>query len=134
MTISVHNQAQLDTVLAALAPDLYPAKAEAPKAPKPSAETAATPPTVEAAPTPAADAQETKAEPSAPPVPAVETITYDQVRASILEVSKVKGRDTALKLLGQFGAAKGPDLQKTPDKFVAFVAAANVLLAKPVLQ
>lgn len=153
MTITVHNAAQLNAVLHAMQPDLeasdfkHPevgtayeeakARVEANKAQpagKPKAEKTAaaktepaapTSPTAEAAQTSAADAPAKKDEPSAP---AAETVTYDHVKAAILDMSKVKGREAALKLLAQFGAEKGPDLQKTPEKFGEFIAAAKKLL------
>lgn len=148
ITITVHNAAQLNAVLHAMQPDLEASDFKHPEvgaayveaktkveanesaaakgaalAPKSSAKAAPTPPTASAAP---ADAPEKKGEPSAP---AADTVTYDQVKAAILDVSKAKGRDGALKLLAQFGAEKGPDLQKTPEKFEAFVAAAKALLS-----
>jgi membrane protein involved in colicin uptake len=55
--------------------------------------------------------------------------TYEDVKKAILEVSKVKGRDAAIKLLGKFGAEKGPDLQSKPETFSKFVAAAKELLS-----
>lgn len=153
MTITVHNASQLNAVLQAMQPDLQAsdfaspivgaayeeakAKVEANKAQsagKPKAEKTAaaktepaapTSPTAGAAATPAADAPAKKDEPSAP---AGDAVTYDQVKTVILEVSKVKGREAALKLLAQFGAEKGPDLQKTPEKFGDFIAAAKKLL------
>lgn len=154
MTITVHNASQLNAVLQAMQPDLQAtdfaspivgaayeeaqAKVEANKAQsvgKPKAEKTAaakedgtccpTSPTVAAAATPAADAHAKKDEPSAS---AGEVVTYDQVKAAILDVSKVKGREGALKLLAQFGAEKGPDLQKTPEKFGDFIAAAKKLV------
>lgn len=71
-----------------------------------------------------ADAPETKAGSSA-----AEATTYDQVKKAILDVSKTKGREAAIALLGKFGAAKGPDLQEKPETFGPFVRAAAELLS-----
>lgn len=146
LTLTLHSLAQLNAVLAALhaspssdVPRFEPRDQAEPDAPKPPAaasskpaETAPTSPTAEAAPSPAAVALAKKDETSAAELgvdtSAVVETTYDDVKKAILEVSKSKGRDAALKLLAQFGAEKGPDLQKTPEKFGAFVTAANALL------
>lgn len=55
--------------------------------------------------------------------------SYEDVKKAILEVSKVKGRDAAIKLLGKFGAEKGPDLQAKPETFAPFVKAAKEMLS-----
>lgn len=54
-------------------------------------------------------------------------VSYEDVKKQILEVSKTKGRDAAVQLLGQFGAAKGPDLK--PEQFGSFLEAARKVLA-----
>ena len=158
MTITVHNASQLNAVLQAMQPDLEAsdfkspavgaayeeakAKVEANKAAagKPKAEKTATAKTEPAAPTsptaeagtsPAADALAKKDAKTASELGVegeVATVTYDHVKAAILDVSKAKGREAALKLLAQFDAEKGPDLQKTPEKFGDFIAAAKKLL------
>lgn len=132
MTVTVHNAAQLNAVLRAMQPDLQASGPqgpeveanEAPAEEKPKAqETAASAPeTKAAAPTPPA----AKSQAAAPETK--EAITYDQVRASILGVSKSKGRDAALQLLARFGVATGPELQKTPERFGEFVDAAQELI------
>jgi hypothetical protein len=119
-TALADNTAALRELHALLA-RLNAAPAELPDAPKPQARSAAptapSSPTAEVAP---AAAPETS-EPAAP-------ATYDDVKRAIIEVSKAKGRDAAVALLAEFGAAKGPDLQPTPDKFAPFVARAAELL------
>lgn len=142
VTVSLHNQAQLHAVMAALqSADNEPRTGaqtkpetakEGAKPGKPAATTAATKPGAVADPTAAADALAKKDADSAKALgvegePAA--VTYEDVKKLILEVSKQKGRDAALKLLGEFGAEKGPDLQKAPEKFGPFVARAKALLS-----
>jgi hypothetical protein len=122
-TALADNTAALRELHALLARVSIPAAAEAPPAPKsrsaaPTAPTAPTSPTAEAAP---AVAPATTAAASEP--------TYDDVKRAIIAVSAKKGRDAAVALLAEFGAAKGPDLQGTPEKFGPFVARAAELLA-----
>jgi hypothetical protein len=119
-TALADNTAALRELRDLLARVSVPAAAEAPPAPKSrsAAPTAPTSPTAEAAPAVA----------PAPTVVASEP-TYDDIKRAIIEVSKVKGRGAAVALLAEFGAAKGPDLQGTPEKFAPFVARAAELLA-----
>lgn len=71
-------------------------------------------------------AKKTKAAKKEEPITALETegVTYDQVKDAILALSKAKGRDAVVKLLTQFGAAKGPDLK--PEQYAEFHKAAEV--------
>lgn len=101
--------------------------------PKPAAASAPASPPVEAV-TPALDALAQKAEATAQEltgggrVAGTPAPTYEDVKRAILEVSKAKGRDAALKVLAQFGAAKGPDLQSKPETFGPFIAAATAVI------
>lgn len=144
MTITLSTPAQLNAVLLALQPDLEARDFKSPevgaayveakarveanvKAAKESPAGKSGAATVDSKPTAEGgkvDAPETKVESSA-----AEATTYDQVKKAILEVSKVKGREAAIALLGKFGAAKGPDLQDKPDTFGPFVKAATELLS-----
>jgi hypothetical protein len=144
VTVTIHNPGQLHAVLAAMqAVDDEPRTGGQASTDKPAAKEAGTPGksdakgastsrTAAAAPTPAADALAKKDAESAAKL-GVEgdapAMTYEDVKKAILEVSKQKGREAALKLLAEFGAEKGPDLQKTPDQFGAFVIRAKALLA-----
>lgn len=55
-------------------------------------------------------------------------ITQDAVRALIVEVGKVKGRDAAVALLDKFHAVSLPTLK--PENYAAFVEAAKAKLAE----
>lgn len=109
-----------------------PISTEAP--PKPDAKTVNTSRTAEAVNKPAADAlakkdAATAQELTGDAAPAGgDTTTYEDVKRAILEVSKAKGRDAAIKVLAQFGATKGPDLQSKPETFGPFVAAAKAAI------
>lgn len=149
MTITIANTAQLNAVMAALnidaqapvavatttAPAKEVAAAPAGKQKATPAKTEApapTSPTAEAAP---AAAPEKKAEPSAttPPADAPaasdSTATYQDAAAAITKLSRTKGRDAAVAVLQQFGAAKLPDVKPVkPEQFAAVVAAAEAAL------
>jgi hypothetical protein len=114
------NTAALRELAALLARVSVPAAAEAPPAPKSrsAAPTAPTSPTAEVEPAAAPATTVAASEP-----------TYDDIKRAIIAVSAKKGRDAAVALLAEFGAAKGPDLQGTPEKFGPFVARAAELLA-----
>lgn len=90
-----------------------PAKKE-PK--KEVAETASAPST--------ATAQTKKPEATVKEMPGV---SYDDVKASILAVSKAKGREPTVAMLQRFGVASGKDL--TADQFPAVIAMAEKILA-----
>lgn len=151
VTVTLHNPLQLHAVMAALqSADNEPRTGSATQARpdprgqantndqegttsgKPAASTASSKPGAAAAQTPAADALAKKDAESAEKLGVqgdAAAHTYEDVKKAILEVSKQKGREAALKLLGEFGAEKGPDLQKTPEKFGPFLARAKALLA-----
>jgi hypothetical protein len=55
------------------------------------------------------------------------TVTYDDVKALVLQVSKDKGRDTAAAVLAGFGVAKAPELK--PAQYADAVAQLKAALA-----
>ena len=73
--------------------------------------------------TPATSAPAATAEEAATPP---QGATYDEVKAVIVKMSGAKGRDQVLAVLGQFGAARGPDLK--PEQFADFIAQANAAM------
>lgn len=89
-----------------------PAKAEAkkPAAVSPQSETAAAQPA-------------SKPEAST----SVAAVTYDDVKALVLQVSKDKGRDAAAAVLSGFGVAKAPELK--PEQYADAVAQLKAALA-----
>lgn len=72
---------------------------------------------------PPAPKTEAKAETPAPAEEAPKLATYEDVRKAINDLAKAKGRDAVVGVLGQFGAAKGPDVK--PEQYAAFVVAAH---------
>jgi hypothetical protein len=65
--------------------------------------------------------QKPAAEPEAP------AVDYTQVKAAVMAVSKAKGREAAVELLGEFDAKVGGDL--TEDQWGPFLARAAEVLA-----
>jgi len=65
--------------------------------------------------------QEPAAQPEAP------AVDYTQVKAAVMAVSKAKGRDAAVALLGEFDASVGGDL--TEEEWGPFLARAAEVLA-----
>lgn len=138
MTITIANAAQFDAVRRALDADAVrqsmhdEATAEAPigafdaPAPSPAAKGKERKSAPKAEPTKAKAEQPT---PAAEPHAEQPVATYEQVKTAILEVSRAKGRDAAVALLAQFGAARDPELQDKPETFGPFVAAAKALLS-----
>lgn len=57
---------------------------------------------------------------ASPPAPSTATVTYEDVRALVLRVSKEKGRDVAAAVLALFGVAKAPELK--PEQYADVVA------------
>lgn len=55
------------------------------------------------------------------------TYSYEDVKAAVLEVSKVKGRETVVGLLQRFGVSKAPDL--LPASYADVITVANEVLA-----
>lgn len=143
MTVTVHNHAQLQAVIAAMGTEpaetvsmtatqaAAAAAQEAAAAKKPTRTPAKT--TEAAAPTqPTAEAgegaaPESKDENSAqaqgnPPADETqEAVTYEQTAAAVTSLAKAKGRDAAIGVLKQFDAATLKDV--APEQFAAVVAA-----------
>lgn len=57
----------------------------------------------------------------------VAAVTYDDVKALVLQVSKDKGRDAAAAVLAGFGVAKAPELK--PEQYADAVAQLKAALA-----
>jgi 2-oxoglutarate dehydrogenase E2 component (dihydrolipoamide succinyltransferase) len=87
-----------------------------------------TPPAVAPAPAPAAPAPAAPA-PAAPTPPAAADATYEQVTKAITTVARDVSRESAVKLLADYGAVKVPDLKKDPSKYGEIVAKAEAMLA-----
>lgn len=134
LTVAVReNTAVMRELIARLTGTPLTATPEGDKGPKPDAKTVRTSPTAEAADKPVADVlakkdEATAKEPTGDAAPTGDTTTYEDVKRAILDVSKAKGRDAAIKVLAQFGATKGPDLQAKPETFGLFVAAAKAVI------
>lgn len=146
MTATLHNQAQLNAFLAAMgtgntdkpnipaALDVPTGPAKVPEkeavakettakkpAPKTQAESAPTQPIAEAAEVVVSESKQEAT--SAPEAAAASPVSYPDVVTAINALAKAKGRDAAVDLLGQFGAAKGPDLK--PEQFAEFIQKAT---------
>lgn len=140
MTVTISNPAQLNAVMAALnvagieSPKTSPcaghaAKTEVKDEPKAEAQAAAATETVQATETteqkPEALTQMTAAEaekalhghannPADAP-------TYQDTADAVTKLARTKGRDAAVAVLNEFGAAKLPDVK--PEQFAAIIAA-----------
>lgn len=138
ITVTVHDAAQLNAIMAALGTTgLQPAAtAPAPVADKPKA----TKPKVEPKPQVAegndAAASSAPASPAAPaasstdseqPAADAPAVTIADVNAAIIGLAKAKGRDAAVAVLKDFGVAKAPELKA--DQYAAVVAAAKKAMA-----
>jgi hypothetical protein len=113
MSIRSVDGALQDIVKPAEKPFLGAVKAVSPPKAKPAPE-----PVVEPA---TAPEQEPAAEPEAP------AVDYNQVKTAVMAVSKAKGRDAAVELLGEFDAKVGGDL--TEAQWGPFLARAAEVLA-----
>ena len=65
-----------------------------------------------------------------------EEVTYDQVKAAVLEVAKTKGREASLDLLAPFGVVSGEGDKRVgsitklkPEQFAAVIASAQAVLS-----
>lgn len=124
VTITVHNDAQLNAILAAMGKDLQP------EAPKPAqtekpAQTKAQ--TTKAKDDPKPDAAPSSKESTAASESDTEQPSYQDVAALITKVSRNVGRDAAVELLDSFGAKRGPDLK--PEQYADVIAACKKALA-----
>lgn len=153
MTVTVHNQTQLNAVAIALmgesvtdTPNRPPVSIDVPTGPAivassekaekaPVKETAAKKPATvqktqaESAPTqPTASAEaaavpESKPESTSAPETAAAPLAYPDVVAAINKLATAKGREAAVALLGEFGVSKGPELK--PEQFAEFIEQAT---------
>ena len=135
MTVTLHNQAQLNAVLAAMNLDAEPPKpaaTQSEKKPAGAAPTAATPPIETTA--AVESSQSVAAETGMPAAQAAEALnghanddvaapTYQDAANAINAVAKAKGRAGAIAVLAEFGVAKLPDAK--PEQFAAIIRAAN---------
>lgn len=124
MTITINNREQLDAVLAALG--VIPSTA----APAPEKTVDKAPPAKKSKPEPVAEVAATQELPAAPVVVAddAQQATYQDAAAAITKLSRLKGRDTAVALLGEFGASKLPDVK--PEQFADIIGKANALMGE----
>jgi hypothetical protein len=138
ITITIANTAQLNAVMAALATgDAVAQEVAAAPAPKQKATPAKTAPPANTQPTAEAvqePAPENKPEPSAttqaadaPAAAEAPAVAFDAVRDAIMGLSKAKGRDAAVAVLGTFGVAKAPELKA--EQYADVVAAAKKAMA-----
>jgi len=86
---------------------------------KPAAQTASSQPGAQ----PQSEGQKAAAQES----PAAADVTYDDVKAAVIELSKEKGREMTVALLSRHGVAKAPDLQ--PEQYAAVVGDVKKVLA-----
>lgn len=138
VTITVHNDAQLNAILAAMGKDLQPetpkptqtekpaqAKAQTSKAkadPKPDAA-----PSSEPAQTQSDNSETSSKESMQASESDTEPLSYQDVAALITKVSRTVSREAAVDLLAEFGAKRGPDLK--PEQYADVVAACEKALA-----
>lgn len=143
VTITLHNPAQLNAVLAAMggvkAVETLESKLQAAVAAQTDTKKAKTDPKPDAAPasepTPTASASSESsstestqvAKDEQPETTEQSTATYDDAKGLVKEVAKTKGRDAAVGLLQRFGVSKLPDLN--PDQYGALVEHAKEVLA-----
>lgn len=143
VTITLHNSAQLNAVLAAMgtvkAVEDLETKVRASAADQVDTKKAKTDPKPEAAPgsaqTQTASASSVSSSTESTPVAESEksetteqsAATYDDAKELVKEVAKTKGRDAAVGLLQRFGVSKLPDLK--PDQYGALVEHAKEVLA-----
>ena len=137
MTVTIHNQTQLSALLAAMGDTQVgtePIVTEKPEAKKAEVEKEAKKATPES--TPAATPEPT-ASPELTQATAAEAVqlldghatrpadapTYQDAAAAVTKLSKASGRDAAVALLAEFGAAKLPEVK--PEDFAALIAKVN---------
>ena len=140
MTVTINNPAQLSAVMLALNVEqieVKPLTAKVDKAPTVKKDAAKDEPKAEAqaaAATETAQAAEQKSE-SLTQMTATEAVealngvanraadapTYQATADAVTKLARTKGRDTAVAVLKEFGAAKLPDIK--PEQFAAVIAA-----------
>lgn len=143
VTITLHNPAQLNAVLAAMgtakAVETLDTKPHAATGAQTDTERAKADPKPESAPssepTPTASAssessstESKRAEESENSARTEQStaLTYEDAKAAVIEVTKVRGRETAVELLQRFGVSKLPELK--PEQYGALVEHAKEVL------
>ena len=114
MTITLSNPAQLNAVMAALnvagieSPKTSPCAGHAVETAKETAKT-------EVKDEPKAEAQAAAATETAQATETADAPTYQATADAVTKLARTKGRDAAVAVLNEFGAAKLPDIQ--PNDF-----------------
>lgn len=120
MTITISNPAQLNAVMAALnvagieSPKTSPCAGHAVETAKETAKT-------EVKDEPKAEAQAAAATETAQATETADAPTYQATADAVTKLVRTKGRDAAVAVLNEFGAAKLPDVK--PEQFAAIIAA-----------
>lgn len=138
VTITVHNDAQLNAILAAMGKDFQPEAPKPAQTEKPAQTKAQTTkvkddpkpdaaPSSEPAQTQSDNSENSSKESTAANESDTEQPSYQDVAALITKVSRNVGRDAAVELLESFGAKRGPDLK--PEQYADVVAACEKALA-----
>lgn len=114
MTVTISNPAQLNAVMAALnvagieSPKTSPCAGHAVETAKETAKT-------EVKDEPKAEAQAAAATETAQATETADAPTYQATADAVTKLARTKGRDAAVAVLNEFGAAKLPDIQ--PNDF-----------------
>lgn len=116
MTMTIHTQTQLLAVLAALSGDQVPTPVEKPK------------PQVKPAPevkevTLVVTEAKAEAPKDEPKTTSTTPVVYDDAAKAVTRLSKTKGRDAAIALLGSFGWASLKEAK--PEQYAEVIAAAE---------
>jgi hypothetical protein len=140
ITVTVHDAAQLNAIMAALGTSSLQPTAVAAPAPKAEKVEKAAKPKAEPKPEAAeGNAAAASSEPATTAAPAASSTASEQpaadapaptiadVNAAIIGLAKGKGRDAAVAVLKEFGVAKAPELK--PEQYAAVVAAAKKAMA-----
>lgn len=120
VTITISNPAQLNAVMAALnvagieSPKTSPCAGHAVETAKETAKT-------EVKDEPKAEAQAAAATETAQATETADAPTYQATADAVTKLVRTKGRDAAVAVLNEFGAAKLPDVK--PEQFAAIIAA-----------
>lgn len=120
VTITISNPAQLNAVMAALnvagieSPKTSPCAGHAVETAKETAKT-------EVKDEPKAEAQAAAATETAQATETADAPTYQATADAVTKLARTKGRDAAVAVLNEFGAAKLPDVK--PEQFAAIIAA-----------
>ena len=116
MTVTISNPAQLNAVMAAL----NVAGIESPKT-SPCAGHAVETAKTEVKDEPKAEAQAAATTETAQATETADAPTYQATADAVTKLARTKGRDAAVAVLNEFGAAKLPDVK--PEQFAAIIAA-----------